>query len=134
MPCFVRSLQVVVKAHTSSLDRMQAHGEHIVTSSKLGTIRMWGARDLADEARRQGILHTAPSTSSLAAAGSMAMGRKGSAGHGELRCRGLCLRAWRAGHGHGHTARDPVIDLRGELTPGPPMRPCMHACWQRLLQ
>lgn len=85
----------MVKAHTTNLEKMLGYHDAIVTTSKLGTIRMWTARDLADEARRQGILHSTSSATSLHTMGittaPMAFGRKGSAGQGESALSERCI-------------------------------------------
>ncbi len=54
-------------AHKSRVDRMAQCPTSCVTSSNLGTIRLWQAADLAAEAQRQGLLTHTTSYSTLMA-------------------------------------------------------------------
>lgn len=69
--------QATVAAHKSRVDRMAQCPTSCVTSSNLGTIRLWQAADLAAEAQRQGLLTHTTSYSTLMAGIKGGRGRAG---------------------------------------------------------
>eukprot|EP00198_Chlamydomonas_reinhardtii_P004200 XP_001693536.1 predicted protein [Chlamydomonas reinhardtii] len=117
----LRPRTIIVQAHKSRVDRMVGGPTSCVTSSWLGTIRLWHGADLAAEAHRQGLLAHTASFSSLFTGPQHSPGVDGRAGAGAAAATAGSLQlpsrhtsASVGGHqGSGHTrsaSRDSVLE------------------------